>query len=68
MDLNRYFLQYVAIVLSGKKQIFISTFCEKMDNEGSWDEWRNHLQIVEDGENATGMSSTIQPPADSLAS
>jgi hypothetical protein len=44
---NKYFRQYLAIVLSGKKQIFVNAMCEPV-GDGS-DDWRRHLQIVYDG-------------------
>jgi hypothetical protein len=44
---NLYFRQYLPIVLSGKKQIFVNAFCRV--ERGQSDDWRYHLQIVVDG-------------------
>ncbi|HEV2133903.1 MAG TPA: hypothetical protein VGR47_06530 [Terracidiphilus sp.] len=44
-DPNRYFLQYLPIVQRGKKQIFVSAFCDAP----AGDKWRSHLYIVVDG-------------------
>lgn len=42
---DRYFLQFLPIIQQGKKQIFVSAFC----NAPSGGEWRTHLYVVVDG-------------------
>jgi hypothetical protein len=44
---NMYFHQYLAIVQSGKKQIFVNAMCRTAGDDT--DDWRHHLQIVYDG-------------------
>jgi len=44
---NKYFRQYLGIVQSGKKQIFVNAFCGGPVSDS--DEWRHNLQIVYDG-------------------
>jgi hypothetical protein len=46
-NLDRYFLQYLPIVQSGKKRIFVNAFCN--DVEGAPNDWHHHLQAVYDG-------------------
>jgi hypothetical protein len=44
---NEYFRQYLAIVQSGKKLIFVNASCGIGVDDS--DEWRHHLQIATDG-------------------
>jgi len=44
---GRYFLQYLAIVQSGNKQIFVNASCAMGDVTS--DRRRNHLEVVMDG-------------------
>ncbi|MGA2890521.1 MAG: hypothetical protein ABSE51_20975 [Terracidiphilus sp.] len=44
---DQYFRQYLAIVQSGKKQIFVNALCR--NDVSHSDEWRHHLQVVIDG-------------------
>jgi hypothetical protein len=46
---EKYFRQYLAIMQSEKKKIFVNAVCVNETNDSN--EWRNHLQIVCDGEN-----------------
>lgn len=48
-DPYKYFRQYLAIVQSGKKQIFVNAMCGTAGDDS--DEWRHHLRIVYDGGN-----------------
>ena len=48
-DPNKYFRQYLAIIQSGKMQIFVNAMCTNAGNDS--DEWHHHLQIVYDGGN-----------------
>lgn len=42
---EKYFRQYVAIIQSGKRKIYVNAFCEREDLA----QWRKHLVIVDDG-------------------
>jgi hypothetical protein len=44
---TQYFRQYLAIVQSGKRQIFVNAFCRA--TEGDSEGWHHNLQIVYDG-------------------
>jgi hypothetical protein len=44
-DPDRYFLQYLPIVRQGKKEIFVSAFCDAPTGG----KWRSHLYVVVDG-------------------
>ena len=44
---DQYFRQYLAIILSGKKQIFVNA-SSQIENDGS-SEWHHQLQVVVDG-------------------
>jgi hypothetical protein len=43
---DQYFRQYAAVLVVGKREIFVNAFC---DAEPASD-WRNHLVIVYDGD------------------
>lgn len=43
---DQYFRQYLAVVVNGKRTIFVNAFCS---NEGHWNDWRKRLVIVMDG-------------------
>jgi len=44
---KKYFRQYLAIVQSGKKQVFVNAMCRA--SGGNSEDWHHHLQIVYDG-------------------
>lgn len=44
---NQYFRQYLAIVQSGRKQVFVNAFCVNGAND--WTDWRYHLHVIVDG-------------------
>ena len=44
---EKFFRQYLAIVQSGKKQIFVNAICFDVGNYSI--DWRHHLQFVYDG-------------------
>ncbi|MGA9071239.1 MAG: hypothetical protein WB424_13335 [Terracidiphilus sp.] len=46
---EKYFRQYLAIMQSEKKKIFVNAMCVNETNDSN--EWRNHLEIVYDGGN-----------------
>ncbi len=43
---DRYFQQYVAVLVSGKRKIFVNAFCDQL----IYPDWRDRLVVVSDGD------------------
>jgi len=54
---DRYFCQYVAVLVAGKQKIFVNAFCDGQ----SFSDWRDRLVVVSDG--ATCYWQALYDPA-----